>query len=65
MLVAQSMQIGYPIAAPVGKPHEWGFVPSVGNLPPNGTTSASAAVHAVYAMYPFFAASITYPPPHR
>ena len=39
--------LGYPIAADVGKPHEWGFVPSVGNLPPNGTTSASAAVQFV------------------
>src|SRR5829696_6210507 len=49
-LVAQSMQIGKPIASCVGKPHECGLVPSVGNFPPNGTTSASAAVQHVYAI---------------
>ena len=50
MLVAQSMQMGKPMTSCVGNPHECGFVPSVGNRPPNGTTSASAAVQQVYAM---------------
>ena len=44
---AQSITIGYPRASVVGKPHECGLVPRVGNLPPNGTTSASAAVQFV------------------
>jgi len=48
--VAQSMTMGKPTASVVGKPHEWGLVPSVGNLPSNGTTSARAAVQFVYAM---------------
>jgi hypothetical protein len=45
--VAQSITIGNPIALVVGKPHECGFVPRVGDLPPNGTTSARAAVQLV------------------
>lgn len=38
--VAQSITIGNPTASVVGNPHECGLVPSVGCLPPNGTTSA-------------------------
>src|ERR1022692_295684 len=45
--VAQSMTMGNPIAFVVGNAHECGFVPRVGNLPPNGTTSASADVQQV------------------
>ena len=45
--VAQSTTIGKPTAGTVGKPHEWGLVPSVGNTPLKGTTSASAAVQLV------------------
>ncbi len=59
VLVAQSTQTVYPIASRVGNAHECGLVPSVGNFPPNGTTSASAAVQQVYAIYPFSAASMT------
>ncbi len=54
MEVAQSMQIGKPISSCVGKPHECGFVPSVGNFPPKGTTSASCrCVQAVKGVNPF------------
>ena len=45
--VAQSMTTGKPIASWVGKAQLCGLVPSVGNLPPNGTTSASAEVQLV------------------
>ena len=45
--VAQSITIGNPTASLVGKPHEWGLVPRVGNTPRNGTTSASDAVQLV------------------
>ena len=38
------MTIGYPMASVVGKPQEWGLVPSVGWTPRKGTTSASDAV---------------------
>ena len=45
--VAQSITIGYPTASVVGKPQEWGVVPSVGCTPLKGTTSASDAVQFV------------------
>jgi len=45
--VAQSMTIGKPSSFVVGKPQECGLVPSVGNLPWKGTTSASVAVQFV------------------
>ena len=35
------------LASPLGMPQECGLVPRVGNLPPNGTTSASADVQFV------------------
>src|SRR5829696_10513288 len=47
VLVAQSTQTGKPTASCVGNAHECGFVPSVGNFPPKGTTSARAAVQQV------------------
>ena len=65
VLVAQSMQMGNPMMSCVGKPQLCGLVPRVARLPPKGTTSASAAVQLVYAMYTRFAASMTYPPPQR
>ena len=45
--VAQSITMGKPIASCVGNAHECGFVPIVGVLPPNGTTSDVADVQFV------------------
>ena len=45
--VAQSITMGKPIEVFVGNPHECGFVPIVGVLPLNGTTSDVADVQFV------------------
>ena len=45
--VAQSTKTGKPIIDSVGKAQECGLVPSVGNTPPKGATSASIAVQLV------------------
>ena len=47
VILAQSMTMGKPTSSVVGNPQECGLVPKVGNFPPNGTTSASAAVQWV------------------